>query len=64
MREQAHIPRTYTAEQIATILQVPRDEVYRMGESIPGRFRLGGRTRWRAADVDLWLGGSRPGKVA
>jgi hypothetical protein len=63
MSEQA-TPRTYTAAQIAGILQIPLDEVYRMGNGIPGRFKIGGRTRWRADVVDGWLDEGCPGQAA
>lgn len=53
------LPRTYTAKQLAEILQMPLAEVYRDGKSnvIPGRVRIGGRTRWHADTVDSWLSG-------
>ena len=49
--------RTYSAPQLAEILQMPLDEVYRAGDDIPGRIRIGRRTRWDAERVDRWLGG-------
>ncbi len=51
------LPRTYTARQLAEILQVPVTEIYRGGKKIPGRFILGGRTRWNADVVDGWMNG-------
>lgn len=51
------IKRTYTAPQIAQILQMPVDEVYRIGEEIPGRLKIGRRTRWDADAFDAWLHG-------
>lgn len=49
--------KTYTAKQIAKILQIPVDEVYRMGNDIPGRFKVGRRTRWNSGTVDRWIQG-------
>jgi hypothetical protein len=53
------LPRTYTAKQLAEILQIPACEVYRDGAAgiIPGRIRVGGRTRWSADIIDGWLKG-------
>lgn len=47
-------PRTYTARQVAQILQMPIAEVYRAGASgeIPGRIRIGRRTRFAADVID------------
>lgn len=55
----SEFPRTYTAKQLSAILQMPVCEVYRDGASqiIPGRIRVGGRTRWNAEIVDAWLRG-------
>lgn len=49
--------RTYKAAQIAAILQMPVNEVYRAGDDIPGRIKVGRRTRWDAATFDAWLSG-------
>lgn len=51
------VKRTYKAAQIAAILQMPVDEVYRTGREIPGRIRIGRRTRWDADTFDAWLSG-------
>ena len=54
---QAKMPRTYTAKQMSEILQMPVREVYRssLAGLIPGRFQVGGRTRWNADAIDRWL---------
>jgi len=56
---QAKTPRTYTARQLSDILQMTVREVYRssIARLIPGRFQVGGRTRWNADVVDRWIGG-------
>lgn len=52
-------PRTYTAKEIADFLKMPVTEVYRDGANgtIPGRIRIGGRTRFSGAIIDEWLSG-------
>jgi predicted DNA-binding transcriptional regulator AlpA len=65
MSEQVTIPQTYTAEQIAGILQISPDEVYRRGAIIPGYIKLSRRvTRWRRKDVDAWLDAGCPMRAA
>jgi len=56
---QVKLPRTYTAKQMSEILQKPIREVYRssLAGLIPGRFQVGGTTRWNADVVDRWLTG-------
>lgn len=48
------LPRTYTAEEVSKILQIPVIEVYRAGAAgeIPGRIRIGRRTRFAADVID------------
>ncbi|MHB1170648.1 MAG: helix-turn-helix transcriptional regulator [Longimicrobiales bacterium] len=60
------LPRTYTAAQIGLILQIRTEEIYRMGArgEIPGRIRLGGRTRWLADAVETWLADGCPAQAA
>jgi predicted DNA-binding transcriptional regulator AlpA len=52
-------PRTYTAQQVSEILQIPVTEVYREGAAgaIPGRFRIGRRTRFNASVIDELVAG-------
>ena len=53
------LPRTYTAEQVAEILQIPLTEVYRAGAAgdLPGRIRVGRRTRFNADVIDRLVRG-------
>lgn len=48
------IPRTYTAEQVAKIFQIPTKAVYVMGAAggLPGRITIGNRTRFWADIID------------
>lgn len=53
------MPRTYTAQQVAGILQMDVREVYRGGANgvIPGRRQIGGRTRFDAEVIDALVRG-------
>ena len=53
------LPRTYTAEEVSQILQIPLIEVYRAGAAgeIPGRIRVGRRTRFNADAIDRLIRG-------
>ena len=52
------LPRTYTAQELSEMLQIPVTEIYRDGRMIPGRFTIGGRRRrWNADVVDAWMRG-------
>jgi excisionase family DNA binding protein len=42
-----------TPEELAGLLKIPRDGVYRL--SGPRTVRLGRRLRFRRSDVDAWL---------
>lgn len=50
-------PRIYTAQELSEMLRIGRTEIYRTGRRIPGRFTVGGRTRWNAEIVDAWMRG-------
>ena len=56
----AKTPRTYTATEVADILQIPITEVYRAAAAgaIPGRIRIGRRTRFNAAAIDCFVTGT------
>lgn len=56
---ETRLPRTYTAKEVGEILKIPVTEVYRDGANgtIPGRIRIGGRTRFSGAIIDDWLSG-------
>lgn len=53
------MPHTYTAKQVATILQIPLNEVYRGAKNgtIPGRVEFGGRVRFNGSAIDALLRG-------
>ena len=53
------LPRTYTAEEVSQMLRIPLIEVYRAGAAgeIPGRIRVGRRTRFNADAIDRWIRG-------
>ena len=49
----------YTAKDVAEIFRMPLTEVYRAAKAgeIPGRIRVGGRTRFCAAVIDAFVNG-------
>jgi hypothetical protein len=49
-----HRRRSYTAEDMAAIFQLPStDQAYRL--TVPGRYKLERRTRWDADVVDAYI---------
>lgn len=59
MSEKNELPKTYTAKEVATILQMKPREVYRAAKArlLPGRITIGGRTRFSAAVIDRLAAG-------
>jgi predicted DNA-binding transcriptional regulator AlpA len=59
-------PWTYTAHEVSVILQIPVTEVYRGGAdgTIPGRIRIGRRTRFAASIIDDFVAGRYEEDVA
>ena len=51
--------KVYTAQEVADLLRIPKTEVYRAAKhgDIPGRIRVGGRTRFAAAAIDAFVDG-------
>lgn len=54
--------RLLTAEQVADYLGITRSAFYSArysGSDLPPGFKVGGRLRFRQAEVDAWLEGQR-----
>ena len=49
----------YTASEVGELLRMPVTEVYRAAKAgdIPGRIKVGGRTRFSAAVIDAFICG-------
>ena len=49
----------YTASEVGELLRMPVTEVYRAAKAgdIPGRIKVGGRTRFSAAVIDAFISG-------
>ncbi len=60
------LPGTYTAAQVSEILQIPVTEVYRAASAgeIPGRIRIGNRTRFSQRIIDALANGADPSQAS
>lgn len=55
-------PRTYSTDDLAAALGLCTRTIRRMADAgaIPGRFRVGGRIRYRADEIDRWISAGCP----
>jgi predicted DNA-binding transcriptional regulator AlpA len=58
----AAVPGTYTADQLAEMLQVSLRQIWLMRDagSIPAPFQVNRLVRWSRASIDTWIAAGAP----